>query len=189
MKPGAPIKAIRPLYEALGAEGYYKAHGDTYENPHFLQIQALLERNFNRMDTSKVLDFSAGGGEVTQVLTALGCTNIEGSDPFTADLYTRNTGKNCLPLSFEDVIKKGISDKYSVIISSFALHLCPPKDLYPLMWQLFQAAPSVVVLTPHKRPELELLDGIELVHADAVVTERGKQVRLKMYQFKHFSIF
>ncbi len=183
------MKAIWTLYEAHGAEGYYQAHGHTYENPHFVQIQALLERNFDRMDTSKVLDFSAGGGEVTQVLTALGCTNIAGSDPFTADLYMRNTGKNCLPLSFEDVIKKGISDKYSVIIGSFALHLCPPKDLYPLMWQLFQAAPSVVVLTPHKRPELELLDGIELVHADAVVTERGKQVRLKMYQFKHFSIF
>jgi hypothetical protein len=181
------MKSIRPLYEAHGAEGYYQEHADTYENPHFPEIAALLQANAPRLDLQAVLDFSAGGGEVTRVLQELGYSDIIGSDPYTHALYTRKTGKPCLPLSFDDVIKKGIPGKYSAIISAFALHLCPPKDLYPLVYQLFQVAPQLVVLTPHKRPELENLPGVELLWADYVLTARGKQVRLKVYQFNHYS--
>ncbi len=38
-------KAIRPLYEAHGAEGYYAEFAETYENPHFPEIAVLLEKN------------------------------------------------------------------------------------------------------------------------------------------------
>ncbi len=177
------MKAIRPLYEEHGAEGYYTAFAETYENPHFDQISALLEKNFPRFDCSGgVLDFAAGGGEVTRVLRRLGVSEICGSDPFTHALYEKNTGLSCLPLAFKDVIRQGLPGTYSLIISSFALHLCPLKDLFPLTWQLLQAAPLLVVLTPHKRPELETLTGVELVWQDFVTTERGKQVRLKAYQ-------
>jgi hypothetical protein len=44
------------------------------------------------------------------------------------------------------------------------------------------AAPVLVVITPHKRPALEELPGIELVWEDFELTERGKKVRLKVYQ-------
>jgi len=176
------MKKIRPLYDEHGAEGYYRAYADTYENPHFPEIKALLERNFEQFDTSEVLDFAAGGGEVAQVLQGLGVRNITGCDPFTFALFEKNTGLPCLHLSFMDVIKNGLPAKYSLIISSFALHLCPAGDLFSLTWQLLEAAPLLVLLTPHKRPELEHLQGIELAWEDSVVTERGKKVRMKAYQ-------
>jgi len=178
-----PGKAIRPLYEAHGAEGYYTTFGDTYENPHFPEIAALLERNLPRFDCAGgVLDFAAGGGEVTQVLRRLGVSHITGCDPFTYALFEKNTDLPCLRLSFEEVVRNGLPSTYSLIISSFALHLCPPKQLFSLAWQLLQAAPRLVILTPHKRPELENLPGIALAWEDFVTTERGKKVRLKAYE-------
>lgn len=174
-------KSIRPLYEAHGAEGYYREHGHEYQNPHFPEIRALLERNFGRFDCTSVLDFAAGGGEVTQVLRELGAAHIEGCDPFTHELFEKNTGLPCLRHSFKDVIRGSLSgQRYSLIVSSFALHLCPPKDLYPLAWQLLHAAPTLVVLTPHKRPELDALPGIALLWEDFVLTDREKKVRLKV---------
>jgi SAM-dependent methyltransferase len=174
--------SIRPLYDAHGAEGYYREHGHEYQNPHFPEIRALLERNFERLDCTSVLDFAAGGGEAAQVLRGLGAAHITGCDPFTYELFEKNTGLPCLRHSFKDVIRGSLSGRrYSLIVSSFALHLCPPKDLYPLAWQLLQAAPLLVALTPHKRPELEALPGVALLWEDFVLTEREKKVRLKAY--------
>ncbi len=42
----------------------------------------------------------------------------------------------------------------------------------------------LVIITPHKRPELEKLQGVELVLEDAVETVRGKKVRMKAYRVK-----
>ena len=177
------MKAIRPLYDEHGAEGYYSAFADSYENPHFPEITALLERNASRFDPSgAVLDFAAGGGEVTSVLRRLGFPQVSGCDPFTHALYEKNTSLPCQQWSFKDVIRQGLPGTYSLIVSSFALHLCPPKELFSLTWQLLNAAPLLVVLSPHKRPELENLTGIELVWEDFVCTDRGKKVRLKAYR-------
>ncbi len=173
---------IRPLYDEHGAEGYYREFADSYENPHLPEISALLERNFKRLDCSGgVLDFAAGGGEVASVLQRLGAKSILGCDPFTYRLFEQKTGLPCLQLSFKDVVRQGLPGQYSVIVSSFALHLCPLKELFPLSWNLLQAAPLLVIITPHKRPELEKIQGIELVWEDAVETVRGKKVRMKAY--------
>ena len=176
-------RKIRPLYDEFGPEGYYQAFGSAYENPHLPQIQALLQRNHHRFDCSgTVLDFAAGGGEVTATLQALGAKNLLGCDPFTHALFESKTGVSCLQLDFKSVIRSGIPGQYSLIISSFALHLCPVKDLFSLTWNLLQAAPLLVVITPHKRPELSQLPGIMLAWEDAVLTEKGKKVRMKAYQ-------
>lgn len=179
------MKNIRPLYDKHGVEDYYREHAGAYENPHFPEIKVLLERNLHRIDTRAVLDFGAGGGEVTQVLQGLGLKNMTGCDPFTFDLYEKNTGLPCLRLAFKDVVKSGLGGKYSAVISSFALHLCPLNDLYMLCWNLFQAAPLLVVLTPHKRPELERLTGIQLLWEDTTHTDRGKRVRCKAYRLEN----
>ncbi|MEY4204412.1 MAG: hypothetical protein RL013_2116, partial [Bacteroidota bacterium] len=96
-------------------------------------------------------------------------------------LYEKKTGLPCHRYSFMDVVKNGLDGAYSTIISSFAMHLCPHKDLFSLTWNLFQATPLLVIITPHKRPELELIPGVELCWQDITEDERGKKVRIKAY--------
>lgn len=175
------MKSIRPLYDEHGVDAYYRDHAGAYENPHFPEIQALLQGNLQRIGPGPVLDFACGGGEVTRVLQAAGRAEVSGCDPYTYQLYEQQTGRPCLRLSFRDVIRNGLPDTYSAIICSFALHLCPPRELFPLCWQLLEAAPLLVVLTPHKRPELEQLPEFELAWEDFALTERGKKVRCKAY--------
>jgi SAM-dependent methyltransferase len=176
-----PAPAIRSRYEEHGVEAYYRDHAADYRNPHFPEIRALLRENVARLDTGHVLDFAAGSGEVTLVLQELGVSALTGCDPYTFEAYAARTGRPCLRHSFRDVIKNGLPGSYSLVVCSFALHLCPEKDLFPLAWNLLEAAPTLLVLTPHKRPELELRPGISLGWEDFTCTGRGKKVRLKAY--------
>jgi hypothetical protein len=179
------MKDIRPLYETYGAEEYYRLHGAGYENPHEPVIKTLVQRNLPAWDCSGgVLDFCAGSGEVTRALQERGVINVRGSDPYTYELFERLTGCPCDRFHFKEVVRGTDLGRHSLIISSFALHLCPEKDLFSLVWGLFMAAPVLVVITPHKRPALEELPGIELVKEDFELTERGKKVRLKQYQMR-----
>ena len=176
---------IRKLYETFGAENYYRDHASEYQNPHFPQIRELLTRNVDQLDSSGVmLDFAGGSGEVSIVLRALGMENIEGCDPFTFDLYEKTTGLPCWRLTFMDVIKQGLPKEYSTIICSFAMHLCAPKDLFSLTWNLFQRTDLLIIITPHKRPELENLPGVDLIWQDSALTERGKKVHMKAYRLQ-----
>ena len=190
-------KAIRTEYAEKGVEEYYKTHADVYENPHFPYIKSLLIQNQHRIDYARVLDFSSGGGEVTLILSELTLSIEEinskkknnrflGCDPFTFRLYEKNTGYRCLPLSFEDVVKgkmtPSVSEPFSAIICSFGMHLCPEKMLYPLVYQLFMYSKNIIIITPHKRPQLEKISGVQLAFDDFVLTERGKKVFLKSYQ-------
>jgi hypothetical protein len=61
------------------------------------------------------------------------------------------------------------------------MHLCPEKQLYPLVIKLFAHTKSLVIITPHKRPALETLTGVELDFTDFVLTKRGKKVQLKHF--------
>jgi SAM-dependent methyltransferase len=176
------MKGIRNAYEAYGAEEYYRQFGESYENPHQAQISALLQRNAHRWDLNKgVLDFCAGGGEATLAIAPMAKGPVTGCDPFTHNLYEQQTGNTCLRLSFDDVLKGATLGDFGVVICSFALHLCPQKDLFSVTWALLNAAPTLVIITPHKRPELERLPGIALLYEDQEPTERGKMVRLKEY--------
>ena len=185
-QPGAagasePSKPIRDWYEDLGVEEYYRLHGDHYQNPHLPWIKSLIERNHGRLQLENCLDFCCGRGEVSQALLELGYQHIVGCDPYTQDLYQQETGLNCLAWSFEDLLQGKLIGNYSSIISSFALHLCPRDQLAPLIWQLFNSTSELAILTPHKRPELEQIEGIELSFTDHVLTPRGKKIRLKVY--------
>ena len=191
-KSALSFKAIRNEYADMGVEDYYRNHADVYENPHFPYIQQLLEQNRHRIDYTKTLDLACGGGEVTLILRGMGFDNTTGCDPFTSRLFEKNTGKMCLEWRFEDIIKGSLghssmtndlmtNDNFSAVISSFAMHLCPQKQLYPLVAQLFLKTKNIVIITPHKRPELEQLPNVTLQFEDFVLTERGKKVFLKSY--------
>jgi len=181
-------QAIRNQYVAQGVDAYYQQHGDTYENPHFAQITALLENNQSRIDYSQTLDFCAGGGEVTQVLQKLGHTKVKGCDPYTYELYTQNTQLDCLTYNFQEVIQGKLNEvftpqTFTSIICSFAMHLCPEKQLYPLVFNLFQLTNRLVIITPHKRPILEDIAQVHLDFEDYALTKRGKKVKLKSYRW------
>lgn len=175
-------KGIRNEYAKMGVEAYYKAKGHVYSNPHFAQIEALLVQNEHRIDYTNVLDFCCGSGEVSAVVRTLNYPLPIASDPFTQKAYQSNFNKKCLSLSFEDVIRGHLEGHYSAVICSFAMHLCPEKQLFPLVFNLFQHSSMLVIITPHKRPVLEEIDLVALVFEDFVLTERGKKVKLKAYE-------
>jgi hypothetical protein len=182
-------KAIREEYADHGVEAFYKTNAHVYENPHFPYIQSLLEQSKTRLDYSSVLDFCGGGGEVSVILKGMGFENSVGCDPFTHKLFEKNTGKKCWRFSFEDVVKRKLTAKYppsvkkpfSSIVCSFGMHLCPEKMLQPLVFQLFTLTDTLVIITPHKRPVLEEIEGVQLAFNDFTLTERGKKVFLKAY--------
>jgi SAM-dependent methyltransferase len=185
-------KAIRNSYADMGVEAFYRSSGEHYQNPHYPYIRQLLFQNESRIDYSASLDLCCGSGEVSQALLELGYPNTQGCDPFTQKAYmvyierSRNERmqKPCLDYSFEDIIQGKLAGKqYSSVICSFAMHLCPPKQLYPLVQQLFSCSPQLIIITPHKRPDLSLLDGIQLSFEDFVLTERGKKVRLMGWSY------
>jgi SAM-dependent methyltransferase len=178
-------KAIRTEYAEKGVEAYYRTQANAYENPHFRYIQQLLQQNQERIDYTKVLDLACGGGEVALILRGLGFENTVGCDPFTKRLFIKNTGLPCFNYSFEDIVKgrlvAKVEGQFSSIISSFGMHLCDEKMLYSLTNQLFMLTKNVVIITPHKRPQLEHFTEFELNFEDFVLTERGKKVFLKSY--------
>lgn len=173
---------IRKSYESLGVEQFYRQEGDHYANPHEAQVVALLQQNNHHIDYKKVLDFCCGSGEVTVALANMGFGDTVGSDPFTQAAYQKRTGKTASDWNFEYVIRNGFQDTYSAVICSFAMHLCPEAQLFPLVMQIFQSTRQLVIITPHKRPALEQLDGVELAFVSDVLTERGKKIRLKSYR-------
>jgi len=177
------MKPIRKQYEIHGVDAYYSKEADNYSNPHFEQIKSLLIQNESRIDFRQILDLSCGHGEVCQVLRELGYTGFSGSDPYTWESFEKKLETPCYKWSFEDVIKGKMKGEYSSIICSFAMHLCPEKQLYPLAFQLFQHTKQLVIITPHKRPVLEKLDGVQLDFEDFSLTVKGKKVRLKSYSY------
>jgi hypothetical protein len=66
------MKPIRTHYAESSVDEYYETYGNVYENPHYPYIAILLQQNQHRIDYSNILDFCAGGGEVTTIIKELG---------------------------------------------------------------------------------------------------------------------
>lgn len=179
------LDAIRNQYQELGVDAYYEQHGSVYENPHFRYIETLLQQNETRIDYGTTLDLCCGGGEVSMAIQTLGYQGFVGCDPFTTAAFERNLNQKAINLSFDDILKGKLEGRYSTIICSFAMHLCPEKQLFSLAFELLQHTQTLVIITPHKRPELEKLNGIILDFEDFTLTERGKKVRLKAYKLSY----
>lgn len=177
------MKPIRHSYQKFGVETYYSQHGAGYQNPHWDQVRKLLLQNEKRIKYNRVLDLACGHGEVSRVLVEMGYENFVGCDPFTWAYYQEKMKANCLRWSFKDIIKGRLEGHFSSTICSFGMHLCPEKLLYPLVSELFEHCDQLVVITPHKRPALEKLDGVKLEFEDYSLTPKGKKVRLKSYRY------
>ena len=107
----------------------------------------------------RVLDLSCGSGEVTDALLRAGVPSerVDACDPYTGEAFEkRHPGKKCHDWSFEDIARGDVADrKWRVAVCSFAMHLCERDFLPTLVMMLACSCDALIVLTPHKRPELD----------------------------------
>ena len=179
-------KAIRSQYEAHGARGFYEEFGDDYRNPHEPIIRELLasaaeEWNFLAANVC-ALDLACGSGEATLALRLLGCTRVDGIDPFTSKAYLARTQQKAEPFSFAQVATGVLqSQRYDLCVCSFAMHLAPLSVLPQLCLQLSLCCRQLLILTPHKRPH---------IHSDWGWNLKGEllkdRVRARFYESLNF---
>lgn len=153
---------IRNAYESFTVEGFYRKFGSSYRNPHEAVIQRLLPLLLPDAPGS-VLDLACGSGEATLVLQSRGWA-VEGADPFTGDAYAKRTGQQVAPLSFEDISNGALDGRqFDLVVCSFAMHLIALSKLPRVVSQLVRVTPTLVVITPHKRPILRDEWGFKLI--------------------------
>jgi SAM-dependent methyltransferase len=172
--------AIRAAYEQYGVEGFYQRFGSSYRNPHERVIRATLQAAAARWNfpLDRVLDLACGSGEVTLALRELGCAVIDGIDPYTHQAYAERTGHAAERITFEQIAAGSLAGRsYGTIVCSFALHLVALSRLPALMTQLSLIGRALLVLTPHKRPQLRPEWGWHC--ADELLIER---VRARFYR-------
>ena len=172
--------SIRSEYESRGVRGFYAAAGGNYRNPHEPQVRRAIAAAVRiwRPDLAHVLDLAAGSGEATLVLRELGAGRVDGIDPYTAEAFRARTGLTAERLAFEDVAAGALSGRrYSLIVCSFALHLCGTSRLPAVAQQLGLVGEALLVLTPHKRPVIKPESGWDLLGEHVV-----ERVRARMYR-------
>jgi SAM-dependent methyltransferase len=172
-------ESIRAQYEKHGARDFYSRSGPDYRNPHEPQLRRCIELAVKtwRPNLFQVLDLAAGSGEATLVLRDLGATRVDGIDPYTADAYLARTGNAAERFTFEDVAAGALAGRYySLIVCSFALHLCESSRLPSVCQQLSLVGDALLVVTPHKRPLIKPEWGWAMVGEQVV-----ERVRARMY--------
>lgn len=183
MRPkSAHPPAIRHHYEELGAQAFYEKYGVAYRNPHEAAIGVVLRAVVPEwdLDLARVLDLACGSGEATLVLRDLGAGQIDGVDPYTGGAYLARTGQAAESLGFEQIAAGALAERrYSLIVCSFAMHLLPASRLPALLFRLAELASQLLILTPHKRPELKRAWGWELTQEGVL-----ERVRARLYQYR-----
>lgn len=172
--------SIREQYQSRGVRGFYADSGADYRNPHEPQVQRCIRQAVETWDPDlfHVLDLAAGSGEVTLALRELGAARIDGIDPYTAEAYAERTGAPAERLTFEEIAAGAlVGRRYSLVVCSFALHLCETSRLPGLSRQLGLVSDSLLILTPHKRPVIKKEWGWELSGEQVV-----ERVRARLYR-------
>ena len=179
LEPSAP-GSIRGKYEQHGSDEYYRREGGTYRNPHEPAVRDAILRSLHLWpcDLAHVLDLAAGSGEATLALRNAGAERIEGIDPYTHRAYLARTGKPAEQMTFDQIAAGGLTGRrYSLIVCSFALHLCEPSRLPGVCSQLAAVSPALLVLAPHKRPVIQAQWGWRLLGEEV-----WQRVRCRMYR-------
>jgi len=169
--------SIRAEYETHGPAEYYRRHGASYRNPHEVQVRSTLHAAVGAwsLDLEHVLDLACGSGEATLALWEAGAARVDGVDPYTATAYQERTGQAAETLSFEAVAAGALEGRrYSLIVCSYALHLLDESRLPQTAYQMGRVAPALLVLTPHKRPQLREAWGWRLMGEQVVERVRAR---------------
>ncbi|EAL19142.1 hypothetical protein CNBH2410 [Cryptococcus deneoformans B-3501A] len=100
--------------------------------------------------------------------------DVIATDPYTSPAYTERTSRPCHSLSFTDLAQgllpptsamtsprsgdpnNSSEPIWDIIICSFALHLVTnPSELFALLFELSGKARWLIVVAPHKKPEIK----------------------------------
>lgn len=149
------MDSVRSKYQKYGVKNFYQFNYDQYNNPHEPIINDSLKFvNENwKVNFSKTLDLACGKGEVSKALIKLGYNNIDAVDAYSCKYYIT---EHCQTLAFDDIIKGALDNKkYSIVVCSFALHLLEISKLPTLLYKLTQISDQLLILSPHKRPEIK----------------------------------
>jgi SAM-dependent methyltransferase len=176
--------SIRHEYEKHGAHTYYKECGHNYRNPHEQQIQVGLPQALKlwKLKPQKVIDLACGSGEISLIIYQLWpMTEIIGIDPYTKKAYEDRTGRECLSLSFEDISQSNfkVDLKCDLIICSYALHLLDTSYLWQLLTVLAQFTSQLIIITPHKNPNIQTKWGWTLIDEQRFI---NCHQRYRLYQ-------
>lgn len=178
------MDSIRQKYQTYGVKNYYQWYFDQYKNPHEPIIHksiTFIDNNWD-VDFSKTLDIACGKGEVTKMLVKLGYNNISAIDAYSCKYYEEETDGKCRTITFDDIINGKLDgEKYSILVSSFALHLLEESKLPIFLYKLTQLSDKLLIITPHKRPEIKEEWGWKLV--DEVNIDR---VKSRLYENIYF---
>lgn len=168
-----------------GATGWYEEHGSQYRNPHELAVRSMIGALFAESPelfrSGRILDLACGSGEVTLALIESGVVTdrIDACDPYTAEAFHKRTGKSVESWSFRDVATGILAGReWETVVCSYALHLCEPTWLAAVCLQLSLVASNLVIITPHKRPEISDANGWILVDEKRDFAHR---VRVRTY--------
>ena len=176
---------MRQNYNNHGVEQYYQLLSSSYRNPHFEGVRISLFKVFSRLyhqatstdEDWGFLDLAAGSGEATSVFLEWysSCQNearyrkletisipkdargakMLATDPYTFPAFQKLHGS--LPfqaLSFSQI--EMIEGKYTICVCSFAMHLIEnPSELWSCLDQLSRKCQWLVILSPHKKPEIK----------------------------------
>lgn len=165
---------IREQYSEIGVEEFYLKNGDSYINPHENIIHQHLSYFLNRniIDTSKILDLCCGSGEVSTFFLNQNITNIKGSDPYTFNNYKKQTNLPCFEYNFKDIANGEIKEHFSLIVCSFALHLADKSLLPTILFNLSSISEQLIIISPHKKPDINLFWKLEEEHYNQKVRTR-----------------
>jgi hypothetical protein len=173
--------SIRKQYADRGVTKFYAQEGGAYRNPHESSARLALAEAVKLwpLDLSRVLDLACGSGEMTLELHEHGAGQIDGVDAYTGDAYRQRTGQDAICLSFEQIAAGALAERrYSHVVCSYALHLVERSRLPGLLWALGQISPALLILSPHKRPQLDPDWGWRFV--DELYVQR---VRTRLYHW------
>lgn len=152
--------SVRAGYVEHGVEGYYARFGAEYRNPHEAAVREAIALAHVRapLPLGRILDLACGSGEAALALLDLGAEDVTGCDPYTAAAWRARVDRPILPHTFADVAAGALDarPRFDLIVCSFALHLAERSRLPGITWALARASRALLILSPHKRPAIDV---------------------------------
>ena len=144
--------SIRDEYLKSSPSDYYSKNAINYKNPHSERVIKALDFIIGKIDIGNFLDLGCGNGLVSEYLLSKGLDQFKGCDPYFYKIFSDKLKKECYNLSFEDISKNGIKDKFKTIICSYSIHLCDKSYLNNLLYNLSIISENLVIISPSKFP-------------------------------------